>query len=114
LNETNILKSLHHPNLVIVNISSFFDQNTFTVEFWPASFQVQVIGVCTEHQWIVLEFLPGGELIGYLRDKKNGRASTSKLIEIAEDVGVRICYAKHKPLKFKSFYYTLPFRLLVG
>jgi len=48
---------------------------------------VQVIGVVSEISGMVLEYLPGGDLLTYLKKfKKGGKDAAEKLIEIAEDV----------------------------
>jgi len=56
--------------------------------------KVQVIGVCEEKCWIVLEFLEGGDLLNYLVKQRNHR-DVDKLIGIAEDVNLWITYSKN-------------------
>ncbi len=53
------------------------------------SYQVQVIGVCNSKKWIILEFLSGGDLIGFLRAENSGR-NINKLIGISEDVRYKL------------------------
>ncbi|XP_053152718.1 tyrosine-protein kinase Fer isoform X2 [Hemicordylus capensis] len=73
LSEARILKQYDHPNIV------------------------KLIGVCTQRQpiYIVMELVPGGDFLSYLRKKKD-ELKTKQLVKFALDVAAGMAYLESK------------------
>uniref|UniRef100_A0A3Q2Q4X2 Tyrosine-protein kinase n=1 Tax=Fundulus heteroclitus TaxID=8078 RepID=A0A3Q2Q4X2_FUNHE len=73
LSEARILKQYDHPNIV------------------------KLIGVCTQRQpiYIVMELVPGGDFLSYLRKKKD-ELKTKQLVRFAVDAAAGMAYLESK------------------
>ncbi|XP_033624795.1 tyrosine-protein kinase Fer-like isoform X1 [Asterias rubens] len=73
LMEANILKQYNHPNIV------------------------KLIGVCTDKHpiYIVMELVPGGDLLSFLRNDEND-ISTKQMVKMSEETGAGMAFLESK------------------
>ncbi|XP_075934340.1 tyrosine-protein kinase Fer isoform X2 [Anarhichas minor] len=74
LSEARILKQYDHPNIV------------------------KLIGVCTQRQpiYIVMELVPGGDFLSFLRKKKKDELKTKQLVRFSVDAAAGMAYLESK------------------